>query len=584
MTKGYAGQLKNIQNHTTIAPLGSGKHGLDVLPKALAELSAVPVTPVSSGLVTVLDEVGLTKDQQRIEITGHAMKEGDVLRFITGPLVNIESTVIDVIDANNLILGNVIADATTSTCLRLRPVTLTIDLLTGALVVAQGPVQIVLDGVDTEIEEDTVTPANNKSFPTRVFVDIDGVQTPVLIDTATPANNITAPSGMYFDRDGVQTQVLKDTGTPANTRAMPVELVSTSGIEATFNVTTGDLNVDTTHLGANADSMRIGDGTNLMGINASLEALVHDTDALAELVLIDAKLPATLGSKADAASLAITQSTEDKAVLASIDAKSHENAIDANNSTVATLGIGATYTGTATDVTHFASVSIQLFADEDSAADGMQFQFSTDNVNWDEVNKFNLETATSSTRRFQFPVTAQYFRVVYINGGTAQTAFRVQTILHTTEILTSIHRIDAELTNDRSVLVTKSVIAGETSAGGGGFVNVKVNSNGAIEANCIGPEVKDFLDGGVVDSSGTPILVAGTSVVASLASSCQEIEVVDDIGEYMSIRDGAGVVLAYLPLGGGRVKVSVASGTNIKLYSEIGSTINVGSIAINFLG
>ena len=159
------------------------------------------------------------------------------------------------------------------------------------------------------------------------------------------------------------------------------------------------------------------------------------------------------------------------------------NVIDSNNSTTTPLGAGATFTGIGTDVSAYNSVTIQLFADQDSAADGMSFQFSPDGTNWDEQNDYNLEVSISGTRRFQFPVTAQYFRVVYTNGGVAQTAFRVQTILHTSDVLTSIHRLDTGLTNDRSVTVTKSVIAGETSAGGGAFVNVKVAPSGALETN-----------------------------------------------------------------------------------------------------
>jgi hypothetical protein len=154
------------------------------------------------------------------------------------------------------------------------------------------------------------------------------------------------------------------------------------------------------------------------------------------------------------------------------------NLIDANNSTVALLGIGATFTGVGTDVSGYDAVTIQLFADQDSAADGMQFQFSTDNVNWDDSSDFNMSAGV--TRRFQFPVTAQYFRLVYTNGGVAQGVFRAQTILHRDNVLTSIHRIDGSLNNDRSVTVVKSVLAGESTAGGGGFVNVRVTPSGAL--------------------------------------------------------------------------------------------------------
>jgi len=563
--------------------------------------------------------------------------------------------------------------------------------------------------------------------------------------------------------------------------------------------------------------------------------------------------------------------------LTSLDGKILENLIDSNNSTTATLGAGATFTGTGTDVSKYAAVAITIFADQDSAVDGMQFQFSSDNTNWDEVNSYNLDISVSQTRRFQFPVTAQYFRFVYTNGATPQGTFRVQTIVHTTNVLTSIHRINTGLTNDRSVTVTKSVIAGETSAGGGAFVNVKanpsgsleVNSNqtthddlnananiqvgdidvsganpvpisatslplptgaateatlasidskdfatqttlaalltelqlkadltetqpvsattlplptgaateatlasingkdfatqttlasidakdfatqttlaallvelqgkadlietqpvsaaslplptgaateatlasidakdfatqttlaalltelqgkadltetqpvsaaslplptgaateatlstltgkdfatqttlaalltelqlkadltetqpvsaaslplptgaateatlstlngkvtavdtgnvtisaalptgtntiGAVDVNTLTPV--DFLDSGLVDAAGTNIATTGTTVVASLAADCKELEIVEDIGEFMTIRNGADAILAYLPLGGGRVKVSISSGTAIKLTSETGSAITTGSIAINFLG
>lgn len=93
----------------------------------------------------------------------------------------------------------------------------------------------------------------------------------------------------------------------------------------------------------------------------------------------------------------------------------------------------------------------------------------------------------------------------------------------------------------------------------------------------------DFLDSGLVDSSSTNITTAGTQVVASLAADCSELEIQEDIGEFMALTDGADAILAYLPLGGGRVKVSIASGTTLKLASLTGSAITLGSIAINFL-
>ena len=115
------------------------------------------------------------------------------------------------------------------------------------------------------------------------------------------------------------------------------------------------------------------------------------------------------------------------------------------------------------------------------------------------------------------------------------------------------------------------------------------NTIGKVDVNAIAPV--DFLDAGVFDAStGTNIPSTGSAeLVTNLAAACTEIEVVDDIGEYMSLKaeasTGGGYVLkTYLPLGGGRVKVSLAAGDGIKLFSETGTTINSGKIAINFLG
>jgi len=160
--------------------------------------------------------------------------------------------------------------------------------------------------------------------------------------------------------------------------------------------------------------------------------------------------------------------------------------IDTNNTTTTPLGGGATYTGTATDVIGYAAVAVTVATDVDSAASGMQFQFCPDSsfgaTNTDS-HDFNLDASDSEQRRFQFPVTAQYFRVKYTNGGGAQNNFDVQTILHRQNILTSIHRLGNDTTLDRSAELVKALILGETSAGGGGTVNVKVSPSGALEVN-----------------------------------------------------------------------------------------------------
>lgn len=107
------------------------------------------------------------------------------------------------------------------------------------------------------------------------------------------------------------------------------------------------------------------------------------------------------------------------------------------------------------------------------------------------------------------------------------------------------------------------------------------NTIGKVDVNAIAPV--DFLDSGLVDTSTANIASTGTTVVSSLAAACTEIEIQEDIGEFMSLRVG-GVVKAFLPLGGGRVKVSLAATDAVQLFSETGTAISSGKIAINFLG
>ncbi len=173
------------------------------------------------------------------------------------------------------------------------------------------------------------------------------------------------------------------------------------------------------------------------------------------------------------------------------------NAIDANNTSTSALSSAATFTGVGTDVSGYNAVTIHVKADEPSADSGMTFQFSTDNTNWDDIYRFTFSD-TAGARRFQFPVTAQYFRTVYTNGSSAQSAFRIQTILHATDVTQSIHRLgDTALTGDRSVNVSKAAIVAQRG-GTGNFIPVNATGGGNLQFS---------LEEGANDSS-SPVFVS----------------------------------------------------------------------------
>lgn len=102
--------------------------------------------------------------------------------------------------------------------------------------------------------------------------------------------------------------------------------------------------------------------------------------------------------------------------------------ISTANSTSVALAAGGVFTGPAEDITEFADVRLLVFADQPSAVDGLQLQQSTNGTNWDSVDAFTVPATTG--RPFSIGASARFFRIVYTNGATAQTAFRLQTKLY----------------------------------------------------------------------------------------------------------------------------------------------------------
>lgn len=194
------------------------------------------------------------------------------------------------------------------------------------------------------------------------------------------------------------------------------------------------------------------------------------------------------------------------------------NVVDPNNSSTSQLAIDGTFIGTGTDVSGYSSVAVTVHSDKSSSLDGMRFEFSQDNTNWDDVYAFNLDASTSQTRRFQFPVCSQYFRVHYTNNDSeATTEFRVQTILHKENILTSIHRVDGVVREDRSAQIVKSVIiAQREGATVQDFYPVQADVSGNLKVTTIGTDVpstpSDLVLTFCVNGSSEDMLVDGSTV------------------------------------------------------------------------
>lgn len=181
--------------------------------------------------------------------------------------------------------------------------------------------------------------------------------------------------------------------------------------------------------------------------------------------------------------------------------------ISTDNSSTATLLSGATFTGVAEEVINFASICVSVFSNVASASSGLSLQFSSDGTNWDVSYPFTVGAGTGRT--FKAGIEARYFRVVYTNGGTSQASFRLQTVFSPVATKHFGVPIDTVIQANDNAQLVKSVITGVTSAGGGGYVDVKVNPSGTLETNTN----IDSVGGGAVDI-GIGASSAGTQRVS----------------------------------------------------------------------
>ena len=185
--------------------------------------------------------------------------------------------------------------------------------------------------------------------------------------------------------------------------------------------------------------------------------------------------------------------------------------IDAGNTTTTLLGANATFTGTARDLLGYTQVSVFVYSNVASATGGLNLQFSTDGTNWDEDQAVTISAANA--QHVSVSVIARYFRIVYTNGGTAQTTFRLQTILKSLSSSGSIGNIETLPVIGDTTLRTQSLIVGKSSAGGGAYVDVKVNPSGSLVADVTGSTVG--LVAGTA-SIGTVGLNAGANTIGSV--------------------------------------------------------------------
>lgn len=130
------------------------------------------------------------------------------------------------------------------------------------------------------------------------------------------------------------------------------------------------------------------------------------------------------------------------------------NVVSTANSSTSVLGAAGVFTGTAEDVTNYALIFVTVFASHASATDGLSLQQSSNGTNWDIADTYTVVAA--SGRIYSLNPAAQFFRIVYTNGGTLQTSFRLQTVFKRVFATPSSHRPGDAATNEIDTLATQT--------------------------------------------------------------------------------------------------------------------------------
>ena len=167
-----------------------------------------------------------------------------------------------------------------------------------------------------------------------------------------------------------------------------------------------------------------------------------------------------------------------------------QGVLDTNNSTSTPLGIDGVFTGGMTETLDYGIIYITVHADVASATDGLNVQQSMDGVDWHFGDVFTIVDGSSKT--FSINPHARYYRVVYTNGGVAQTHFELQSILKATG-KSSAHRIQDSIKTDDDAELVKSVLTGETP--NNGFVNF-----GATRAGHFKVAIEEYGDTPSIDA------------------------------------------------------------------------------------
>jgi len=188
--------------------------------------------------------------------------------------------------------------------------------------------------------------------------------------------------------------------------------------------------------------------------------------------------------------------------------------INAANSSTTPLAGGGVFTGTAMDLLNYAVINVNVYADVDSATNGLTVQFSPDGTNWDHSHS---TTYTSGGKGYIFNVEFRYARVVFTNGASAQGAFRLQTILKPQLVPASMYTLDQTVSGNMFAQLGRSQLVAKTP--GGTYTSINCTTGGNLKVAV--EEINDVI--GAATLTNVVASAASTQLLAANANRKQAI-------------------------------------------------------------
>lgn len=568
--KGYPEQAKDSRiksEYATVQKLDENRYGMDVNANFY-------VQEIAGDVAVEAPDAG--DEAQNIKVTGHVALPGDLIRFKSGALQYKEYRV-DTVSANKINLAQTPSVAASAGDL--------IDILrhTQPRVNSEGDISV------------TVSPS------------------PIAFQETSGA--VTTDVTVLDDRD-----------TPANSKPLPVKIQEFEGGD--INITAGDLNVQLSHTGANADSTQIGDGTEIMLVNAdgSINSVVsatdldvRDLDATQDNVAISDGTD-TMAVNADGSINSVVSATDldvrdlshtqdsvrigDGTELANVNASNELQVRDDDLNTeiaalskdhgaaVGTEGIAMLAEDNSGNYTRLnVNASGELIVTTAAgASDPANHDEDTPHTDGDtgkhllSVRQDTLASSTTADGDYA-SVKSNSLGEVY----TKDTDVKTDTAL----MVTSLQLIDNTVKTEGAAKGTEGVPMFVEDASGN-YALPQVNGSGELivtTSATASSDVVDFMDTPLLDTSSTSIPASSSNpleVVASLAAGVKKVQLIDTTGAYIGLYTGAALsetlVGIFAPGNDQTLEIDIAPTTRISLRNMENSAISEGLVAINFIG